>query len=51
MPNWLAISLQILALILGLGYSYYINKSFLKAIFNKKVLGRFTKRLGGNKNG
>ena len=51
MPNWLAITLQVLALILGVGYSYYINKSFLKAIFNKKIFSRFTRKLGGNKNG
>ena len=47
MPNWLSITLQVLALILGLGYSYYINRSFIKAIFNKKLLNRFKRKARG----
>ena len=46
-----SVLLQLLSLVFALSYSYYINREFMKKIFNKRIFASFKRRLGGKKNG
>ena len=44
--NKISFVIQILALVFALFYTYYINRSFMGAIFNKRLLNRFRRKKG-----